>query len=202
MFNSILYCKCQECMTVFKIKNNIINSLILEHETQSYDNFLNNKINCVHCKKCKSDLTFETKMIIYDRTDKFAIYVDPTKESNIDDSIPDFITEDGFKYRKVTYQAEAIEKTRIFRDGLNDYDVEYIKILNFSDDEALPFEDKNIVYYSSDGDTYTFHAINHLNKITGIQIIDVSDMHLKKLPDDDKSKWNVVNRYTIENYLK
>lgn len=197
MANFITYCICQKCGVRFNVIEDIFHSVVLKPDTENYNNFFEGKFNLVYCKKCKSHFTFETKLVVYDKYNKLAIFVDPDDVET--DEIPDILIQDGFSYRKVTYQIEAIEKENIFRDGLSDFDVEYIKLLSFTDNEATPFDRKNVVYQSSHDNIYTFHIVDYLNNVIDIRDIDISNINIEIPKHNIPKIWQKVNRYTIDN---
>ncbi|MBE7052214.1 MAG: hypothetical protein E7395_06565 [Ruminococcaceae bacterium] len=201
----VLGCVCQECDMEFAVNDYLTNVVNLDYDSDKKSEFENMELNRVCCPHCKKSFTFEIPMVFVSSKLKYAIKVNPqsfTIESDTG-SFPEFLIPDGFRLREVYFQVEALEKHRIFESLCDDKVVEYIKLLEFDNSDALPFDEVNLVFDNCDNNTYCFDKYNSTNDCLEKYNIDATNI---KLPLFDEStfsgKWQRINRLTINDYIK
>ncbi len=201
-------CICQNCEEVFILNKYMINVINLDDGSDDTLKFLSCSLNNVTCPYCCVNFTYEIPMLIFSNNHKFAIKVSPKEilyKSNEVCFIPNFIYDTGFKYREVNFFIEGLEKARIISDGLDDKYVEYLKYKLFKDDDAIPFYDVSLVYKSSDSCSIYFEKLDSNNNLLNEYTITKDSFNkfgkTKFAPDIPKI-WNVINRYTINEYIE
>lgn len=195
-------CLCQNCNLPFKFQKVLTNSINFDDNNKLLEKLLSFKLNEVTCPYCKSTFTYEIPMIIISFKYKFIIKVNPSVYTNRKTSLPPpfRLLDNDFKYREVAYQIEGVEKARIFSDGYNDIFIEWFKLCVFSDEDAMPFDEVNLIYTHSDSKYFYFEKFNSDNKLIKSYIIS-KDTKILEQPkfEGDKFNWNIINRNTLKN---
>ena len=153
------HCLCQDCDKVFQINRYMTTVINIDEDVDECIQLLSTTLNCVKCPECGSVFSYEIPMLLFSNKHKFAIRVNPlldSYEAYSGDEPPVFVSQFQYKYRDVAFQIEAVEKVRIFMAGLDDKMIEYIKLKNFKDEDATPFEEVNIVFESADNHHFYF----------------------------------------------
>ncbi len=198
-------CICQDCGIVFDIDKVMVNVIDIDKDEEAFISFLSSSLNRVTCPHCFANFTYEIPMLIYSQRSGFAVKVDPytpSSDVSLPTLLPYFFSMFNFKYRQVTYHIEALEKVRIFKDGLDDRYIEYIKLNFFSDDDATPMEDVNLCYKSSDNEKLYFEKLDYNGKL--IKEFDVLKAKVKTcgfIDEPSVPSWQKINRYTVEDYI-
>lgn len=195
-------CICQSCNKIFAVNQLMVCSFNFDKDEETSDSFVSYSLNLVTCPHCHCSFPFEMPMVIYSEKHRFAIYVSPSFDisSKTEIGLKRFIP-NSLRFRKCTYQAEAVEKAIIFKDGLDDRYIEYIKLCFFNDSDALPFDKINLIYKSCDDENYYFEKIDYNNNPLEKYIVSKSEA--MKLCEgisfeNEKYQWKVVNRKTIK----
>lgn len=172
--------------------------------SESFEKF---EINKVTCPKCKNSFTFELPLLVCSKKCKFAAYVNsspyPEKEFTSKE-IPVWLISGYKSYRKCLYYAEIVEKFRIFRDGLDDKIIEYLKLCKFPDTDALPFDEINLLYSHNDNINLYFDKIDFNNNIINTYAVSKSimeDIKSRIVFTENKNIWQMINRLTIKDYI-
>lgn len=184
---------CQECNKRFNINSRFTAVVNLDMVGFEKDEFLSGKLNKTICSHCQTEFTYEIPMIVFSMSMKFACLVEPGLDNNFANHIknpPALILPDGFTYRIVRYQIEAKEKYDIFKNNCNDYIVEYIKLCSFSDESALPFDERNMIFKARHGDIYTFEQTDYNNKVLNQYTVSFPE---EKIPDYIVKQSNKLN---------
>lgn len=191
---------CQECEKRFDLTQRITQVVNLDIDGFEKENFLLGTLNRVVCPICKKEFTYEIPMIVFSLKMKFACLVFPNLTKDNANKLKDppyHILPDDFCWRVVRYQIEALEKYNIFNCGLDDLTVEYIKMMNFSDGEAMPFDEKNIIFDSLNNDVYNFNQVDYNNNIMNTYCLKC------ELPEFNyenfcRLKWLKIDRETLK----
>lgn len=203
---AVYNCICQNCNKMFPVNSYMTNVLDMDSEDEKLCSFLSGTLNNTTCPHCSSSFTYEIPMLVYSMKKKYAIKVSPAQNEKdfTEQRPPHFLFPYEFKYREVSFQIEAVEKARIFDAGLDDKIIEYIKFTSFGDEDALPFDEVNIIFDHKNNDDYHFVKINSDNQILNKYCISsppLTDCVFSSEARSDK-KWAVINRFTIINYTK
>ena len=197
-------CVCQDCNSNFYINRQMINVINLDEDKDACVDFIKASVNRVTCPKCNANFTYEIPMLIFSCKDRFAIKVEPafSPENSSEDFLPGFFNIFDFKYRKVSYYIEALEKVRAFKDGLDDRYIEYVKLRFFSDEDATPMDDVNLCYKASDNNNLYFEKLDY----NGFLLKDFQVLKDDVLPcifsdEPQNPVWQQINRYTINDYI-
>lgn len=191
---------CQECEKRFDISERFTTVVNLDIEGFEKNKFLNGSLNRTVCPFCKKEFTYEIPMIVFSLKLKFACLVMPNLNSqNIVElkNPPYHILPDNFCYRLVRYQIEALEKYRIFSLGLDDLQIEQFKLKNFSDDEAMPFDEKNIIFDSYNDRIIKFNQVDYNNDILNTYSFDC-DLPNTEYNNFCRLKWLKIDRETLK----
>ncbi|MBQ4527410.1 MAG: hypothetical protein II998_04985 [Clostridia bacterium] len=197
-------CLCQNCHIPFKSHAVLYNCVNYDIKNTMFDDFVSLTLNEVSCPHCNTKFTYEIPMVIISFRYQFAIKVNPAAfHSNIMSKQPPpfrFLPT-GFKFREVYFMIEAVEKANIFSKALNDIYIEHFKKYNFSNEEALPFDEANIIYTHSDNDFHYFEKYDCNNNL--IESLKKSISVTKKISHElCNTKWHLVNRLTINNFIE
>lgn len=191
---------CQECEKRFDISERFSTVVNLDIEGFEKERFLDGSLNRIICPFCKKEFTYEIPMIVFSLKLKFACLVIPNLNSQNIIGIknpPYHILPDNFRYRLVHYQIEALEKYKIFSLGLDDFQIEQIKLKKFSDDEAMPFDEKNIVFDSFNNGIFNFKQVDYNNNILNTYSFEY-DLPKAKCNNFCRLKWLKIDRETLK----
>ncbi len=143
------YICCENCYEHF-ISYVVIHS---EIDADSKDNTVtaasDGTLNKITCPYCMYEFTYETPLYIHSYVDKFAIistYHDfPVKAgsfrlANIISGAADW------SFRRCTFSPDAFEKMRIFKSGLSDAKIEYLKLKTFPDYRDMQLDAEYITF--------------------------------------------------------
>jgi len=197
------HCLCQDCDKIFQINRYMTNVINVDDDVEEYIKLLSLTLNCVKCPECGSVFSYEIPMLIFSNKHKFAIKVNPLRdsyESGSNDELPALLSKFNYKYREVTFQIEAVEKLRIFMADLDDKLIEYIKLKTFKDEDATPFEDVNIIFESTDKRCLHFAKMDSNNNIIARYEVEHKNYDNVKF-NDEPNKWQYINRFTINKYI-
>lgn len=193
---------CQSCEKRFELSEIFTQVVNLDIEGFEKQKFFEGTLNRVTCPLCKKEFTYEVPMIVFSLRMKFACLVFPnlTPDNTSEIKAPPYlIMPNGFMFRIVRYQIEALEKYRIISSGLNDIDIELIKLEHFTDEESMPFDEKNIVFKSFENGAYNFNQVDYNNNILKEICIDNpilgSDTEFKNFC---RFKWLKIDRETLK----
>ena len=140
--------RCERCNKIFFRYAEICNLFDADSESDSSP-LINGNINRIVCRYCKTEFTFETPVVVYSYIHKYFIFADcniyhvPARKFSLSTSISGA---KDWKFRVVAFAADASEKVRIFRDGLNDAAIELIKLKHIKEYRTLILEDEYITY--------------------------------------------------------
>ncbi len=201
-------CICQSCRKIFPANKTMLCVINIDENDDLVTQFNAFEINSVTCPKCHNSFTFEIPTLVYSKSLGFAVYTasssNPEKGYSAK-SIPTWLIYEYKTFRKCMYLAEAVEKFRIFRDGLNDKHVEYLKLCLFSEHDTLPFDEINMIYSHMDESVLYFNKIDFNNNIISTYNVSKVDM-INLIQDvdfcDESNNWSTINRLTIRNYIK
>lgn len=193
---------CQDCLNRFELTERFSHVVNLDIEGFEKERFLAGNLNRVVCPKCKCEFTYEIPMIVFSMELKFACLVYPNLTNKnlaeIKDP-PHIILPNDFMFRVVRYQIEALEKYRMALCGINDVYAELLKLKHFTDDEAMPFDERNIVFSSFENGICKFNQVDCNNNI--LKQFEVTDT----LPDTENKpknfcrfKWLKIDRETLK----
>ena len=201
-------CICQTCQKIFPVNDMMKCVLNLDEDSNLIDLFDSFQINRVVCPKCGNGFTFEIPMLVYSNTFRFAIYINPSPTPDkhyCSKPVPTWLINDYKHLRKCMYLAEAVEKYRIFRDGFNDKNIEYLKFCIFPDSNALPFDEINLLYSHCNEFNLYFNKIDFNNNIIDTYTVPKSKIH-KIMQNtffyEDENNWQNINRLTIKDFIK
>ncbi len=199
-------CLCQNCQKYFSLNNERISTVInLDIEGFEKRRFEDGSLNRVRCDKCNTEFTFETKLVVFSFTGKFAIYVNPSPEFGLSSELtaPKIILPDGFIFREVNFLIEAREKTKIFSDGFSDTAMEKFKAEMFDDSVIKPIDEENIMYTSTvDGEhIFTVYDCND-NVVRTLSFPDTGCLNATSGIDIKSKHWLKINRLTINKLCK
>ena len=200
---------CQECEKQFSMAERFCTVVNLDTKGFEKDKFEDGSLNRVCCPYCNTEFTFELPMIVFSLNMKFACLIDPNLDVGVAHSTkapPYILLPEGFIFRCVRYLEEAREKVRILNSGLEDVFIEYIKLISFKDEDALPFDERNIIFDSKDGDTYRFTQIDYNNRVLREFKIEFKD---NDIPNDviniknslSGKKWHKLDRISLKEEL-
>lgn len=193
---------CQSCEKRFELTERFTHVVNLDIEGFEKEKFLNGTLNRVVCPICKAEFTYEIPMIVFSIERNFACLVYPNLSNDNAKMIkdpPHLILPEKFIFRVVHYQIEALEKTRIFMAGLDDTNIELIKLRNFTDDEAMPFDERNIIFVSYENDTYSFIQVDYNNNILKEICVDNTTLETDtKTKNFCRFKWLKIDRETLK----
>lgn len=197
-------CLCQNCHIPFKNHAILHNCVNCDIKNTVFNDFMSLSLNEVSCPLCKTKFTYEIPMIVISLKHKFVIKVNPSAFHNPipTKQLPPFrILPPGFRFREVYFMIEAVEKANIFLQGFEDVYIEHFKSLNFADDEALPFDEVNVVYTHSDDLFHYFVKYDSDNNPTEFfkKHKNSAEVDLNHFSDN---KWYFINRVTIKNLLE
>jgi len=199
-------CYCQSCRKLFHLNNQRISTVInMDIDGFEKTRFMNGTLNKIRCDKCNAEFTHETAMVVFSYKHKFAIYVNPHCEFDRCSGLkaPNGLFPAGFAFREVNYLVEAREKTNIFLSGLSEFAVEKFKYENFSNEDATPFDEYNLVFASHTDNEYIFEKYDYNdNLITRYAFSDdikLNKAHCKMSASD---LWMKINRLTINKLCK
>ena len=193
---------CQSCLKRFDITQRFSHVVNLDTEGFEKEGFLAGTLNKVVCNDCKCEFTYEVPMIVFSMKLNFACLVYPnlTNENlaEIKDP-PHIILPNDFIFRVVRYQIEALEKYRMILYGVNDIGAELLKLKHFTDEDAMPFDERNIIFESFENGIYKFNQVDYNNNI--LKEFEVTDT----LPDLNckhknfcRFKWLKIDRETLK----
>ena len=202
-FNAI----CQECDKSFAISDRFCTVVNLDTEGFEKDEFIQGKLNRITCPHCNTEFTYEIPMIVFSLRMKFACLCMPNLESTDISRLkepPYLLLPEDFIYKIVRYQIEAKEKYDIIKCGCDDRIIEYIKLVSFDDDTALPFDERNIIFVSKEGDKYIFNQTDYNNKVLQSYEIkfnqeDIPDYVIKS---KESRKWHKTDRISLKEEIK
>jgi len=201
---------CQECEKRFNINLRFSSVINLDIDGFEKDGFLNGSLNRIKCPFCNTEFTFEIPLVIFSVKNKFAYLVCPnlnnTNEKFIKNTLHLFLPND-FKFRLVRYLIEAKEKYDIHVNLCDDIIIEYIKLCVFSDEEAMPFDKRNIVFKAKNNNEYIFEQIDYNDKVLNTYKINFNN---EKIPDYVKEKsyklnntiWHKIERISLKEELQ
>jgi len=200
---------CQECTNHFSMAERFCTVVNLDTSGFEKDKFIDGSLNRISCPLCNTEFTFEIPMIVFSLNMKFACFIDPGIDNNSNNLVkapPYILLPKDFTFRCVRYLEEAREKERILKSGLDDVLVEYIKLISFKDEDALPFDERNIVFDSKDKNTYKFTQIDYNNQILQKFSIEFKD---DNIPDEiiniknslSGKKWHRIDRMSLKEEL-
>lgn len=200
---------CQECEKYFSLAERFCTVVNLDINGFEKDKFEDGSLNRVCCPFCNTEFTFELPMIVFSMNMKFACLIEPNINITGINSLkapPHILLPEGFKFRCVRYLEEAREKVRILKRGLDDVFIEYIKLISFNDEVALPFDERNIVFSSKNEDTYKFTQIDYNNKILQEFTIEFTDSNIPDAVINIKNslsgkKWHKLDRISLKEEL-
>ncbi len=197
---------CNNCMKQFNIGEIFTIAVNLDSMTHERDKLLAGELNKVTCPKCGKEFIYEVPMVIYSANQGLVYYVEP-RLSSIGDMpklrTPFAFMGHDFKYRIVNFQSQAREKYLIELAGLSDIAVEYIKLVSFADDIALPFDTYSLEFDSKEGDVYCFKQYDCLGDVIESFELEFPD---EKIPIGIKElnpfgdKWQRINRLSMQNF--
>ena len=205
-FNAI----CNECDKRFEISHRFCAVVNLDIDGFEKEGFTSGELNRIFCPHCSTEFTYEIPMIVFSLSMKFACLCIPNLESIDTARIkepPHLLLPDNFVFRIVRYQVEAKEKYDITASGCDDRVIEYIKLISFDDSLALPFDERNIVFVSKNGDTYKFNQLDYNNTIIKSYDIEIND---GQIPDYiinsnislSGNKWHKIDRISLKEEIK
>ncbi len=194
---------CNNCLERFDINNIFTIAVNLDNMNSERESFKSGKLNVISCPKCGKSFIYEVPMIIYSEKLRLVYYVEPRLdkiESELMTRTPFAFMGNGYKYRIMHYQNQAKEKYLIELSGLSDIAVEYIKLVSFSDDLALPFDNCSIEFISRKEDLYCFGRYDCLGELLNTYEVEFPDSKLpEKLYDIDpySNKWQRIDRLSL-----
>lgn len=197
---------CNNCLSHFNINQIFSSAVNLDNMPRERELFEKGLLNVITCSKCGKSFVYEIPMVLYSEELKVVYYVEPKLTAKGDElrlRTPFAFMGSGYKYRAVNYQNQAREKYLIELAGLNDIFIEYIKLVSFSDDVALPFDTNSLEFVSRKGDTYCFKQYDCLgDEIDSFEIEFPETLIPKNLYDIDLcgDKWQKIDRLTIPKY--
>lgn len=198
--------RCQECEKAFSIAQRFCTVVNLDIEGFEKDGFEDGSLNRITCPLCNTEFTYEIPMIVFSYEMRFACLVEPCARNSLVKEPPHIILPDGFMFRRVSYLAEAMEKYRIFKSGCDDCVIEYIKLLSFKDEEALPFDEKNIVFENKNADEYEFSQLDYNNRVLNKYKItfkgsDIADSLINFKNSLGGNRWHRIDRIILKEEL-
>lgn len=197
---------CQNCRKRFRL-NNVKITTVVNLDITGFEKtaFMDGSINRVRCNECDTEFTFETMMVIFSYIRRFAVFVNPRSDFNKSSGLhtPHYLLPDDFIFREVNYLIEAKEKVNAFLDGISDIDIEKIKLCKFSEDEAIAFDEYNIIYTSSEGSQYVFtkYDCNDI-PVDRYNIICKPNTETNYNNANKFRHWQKINRLTITELCK
>lgn len=200
---------CQECGKLFSLAERFCTVVNLDTEGFEKDKFEDGSLNRVSCAFCSTEFTFELPMIVFSLNMKFACLIDPNIDATGIKSVkapPYILLPEGFTFRCVRYLEEAREKVRILQSGLDDVFIEYIKLIGFKDEDALPFDERNIVFNSKNEDIYKFTQIDYNNEVLQEFTIEYKNSNIPDAVINIKNslsgkKWHKIDRISLKEEL-
>ena len=195
---------CQECLEPHIHNDFVIRSINLDDENNLNRDFLDLKLNRIKCPFCKNEYTFETNMVIFSPSHRFAVKVNPETYRSPDlapDSVPEYVFQEKFRFREVNFQIEAIEKCRIFLDGLDDIYIEFLKYRFFEDKDTLPFDEINMIYTSRDSEFLYFTKYDYNNNVIDKFRIPVHLYDVTNINYPTENIWHRINRTNVNQYI-
>lgn len=201
VFNAI----CQSCQKRIHIDKYITTVVNLDTLSFECELFYSGQLNRLKCPHCNASFTFETPMVIFSQIHKLACAVLPNLDNDGESAIkkpPSHIMRD-FDFRIVRYQIEALEKFKIRQCNCLDYVIEYVKLLNFDDDTALPFNEKNLIFENKYDNKYSFIQTDFNNNILNSYEILCSEINIPeciiyKSNHLSNNKWLKIDRITLK----
>lgn len=200
---------CQECEKPFSLAERFCTVVNLDTKGFEKDKFEDGSLNRVCCPYCNTEFTFELPMIVFSPNMKFACLVDPNIDIKGIYSIknpPHILLNNDFTFRCVRYLEEAREKVYILNSGLDDVLIEYIKLISFKDEDALPFDERNIVFDGKFENTYNFRQIDYNNKVLQNFSVEFNDCDIPIEIINIKNslsgkKWHKIDRISLKEEL-
>lgn len=200
---------CQECEKQFPMADRFCTVVNLDMEGFEKDKFLDGSLNRVCCPFCNTEFTFELPMIVLSGRKKFACLVDPNVDIKGIEAIknpPYILFGDDFNFRCVRYMEEAREKIRILDSGCDDIVIEYIKLISFNDEDALPFDEVSLVFNSKKDDTYEFLKLDYNCRILDRFLVDYKESDIPDVIKNmkyslDGRKWHKADRISLKEEL-
>lgn len=199
---------CQSCDKRFKIKERFSAVINLDIAGFERDGFLTGKLNRLKCPICGSEFTYEIPMIVFSMKKKFAILIEPNLTRGNLDKIknpPHVILPDDFEFRAVRYLTEAKEKYDIYSYSLDDTVIEYIKLQSFSDDMAMPFNERNMVFVSYDDGIYTFYQVDYNDNILNTYHVEFENNNIPEYilnMTKSHNSWLKIDREALKEEIK
>ncbi|MBO7288791.1 MAG: hypothetical protein J6V03_02205 [Clostridia bacterium] len=201
---------CQQCNKRFQIAERFCTTINLDIEGFEKEKFEDGSLNRIVCPYCNTEFTFEISMIVFSQNMKIACIVDQnidTKEITSLKSPPYILFPEDFTYRCVRYIDEAREKLRIIKHGCDDFIIEYIKLMCFKDEDALPFNEVSLVFDSKEGEAYKFSKLNFNGEVLENYDIVFKDSDIPEAVKNMKysqkgKKWHKLDRISLKEEIK
>ncbi len=201
---------CQECNKRFQIAERFCRVVNLDIEGFEKEKFEDGSLNRIVCPNCNTEFTFEISLIVFSQNMKFACIVDQNIDTKKIESLknpPHILFSEDFTYRCVRYIDEAREKIRIIKSGCHDFVIEYIKLVCFKDEDALPFNEVSLVFDSKEGETYKFLKLNYNGEILENYDIVFKDSDIPEAVKNmkhnkDNKKWQKIDRISLKEEFK
>ncbi len=195
---------CQTCGGRFRVDDVFTTVVNLDIEGFEKQKFLDKSLNRVRCTHCKAEFTYEIPMVVFSLTMGFAVNVIPSLTPENIKTLkppPHILFPGDFRFRAVRYMTEAREKYKLELAGLSDAAVEYIKLVCFDDEAAMPFHEKSLLFAGCKNNVYTFCQVDFNDKPTDSYIVEYnSDNIPERIFDLTKSrgKWLKIDRESLK----
>ena len=201
---------CQECNKRFQIAERFCTVVNLDIEGFEKEKFEDGSLNRIVCPLCNTEFTFEISMIVFSMNMNFACIIDQNIDTNGTDSLknpPSILLPEDFTFRCVRYMDEAREKLRIIKHGCDDFVIEYIKLMSFNDEDALPFNEVSLVFDSKEGEIYKFSKLNFNGEVLENYKIVFNDSDIPEAVKNMKyslkgRKWHKLDRISLKEEFK
>lgn len=195
--------RCPGCHRLIGVIEPPVKNFDLTYNPELRKELLDGRINQAFCSSCKKVFRCETELLVFHEKHKYAILAAAREHGDVirgKSLLFSLFGHTQFRFRVVRYCIEAIEKVRIFEDGLDDRAVEWMKY-QFCPPQVKSAQNQNLLLYTGISDnTLSFCVFDDFDEPTDAKFFVPSEKYQQyttrckpELLDNPNIRWKRID---------